>query len=118
MVKGKLQISPVEALAQAINYTTGMKFLFVLVVLLGITFSEDAVTIDQSTLESKLLYKAPNFKMWFTYKLLTLNSELADLRREAGDEVTGETPCELCHDTAKWLENLMLNKGLESFVSV
>ena len=56
--------------------------------------------------------------MWFTYKLLNLNSELADLRREAGDEVTGETPCELCHDTAKWLENLMLNKGLESFVSV
>merc|ERR1711953_1033593 len=83
----------VEALAQAINYTTGMKFLFVLVVLLGITFSEDAVTIDQSTLE-----------------------KLADLRRKAGDEVTGETPCELCHDTAKWLENLMLNKGLESFV--
>ena len=49
----QLQIRPVEALVQAINYTTGMKFLFVLVVLLGITFAEDAVTIDQSTLENK-----------------------------------------------------------------
>ena len=45
-------------------------------------------------------------------------AELAELRKEAGYDVKGETPCELCHETAEWLEGLMVNKDLEAFVSI